>query len=66
MYRRVKKDAKDIPEQKAKKSSAEPQILTRSRVREHNKNKKRNSWLNRAIIIVVLLLVITIYAVLKW
>ncbi|MGO3731905.1 MAG: hypothetical protein ACTJHC_01885 [Vagococcus sp.] len=42
------------------------QLLTRSRVREFNKNKRRNAWLNTAIVIVGILLLITIYAVLKW
>ncbi|MDT2815140.1 cell wall synthase accessory phosphoprotein MacP [Vagococcus carniphilus] len=41
----------------------EDQILTRSRVREFNNNKKRNTWLNKAIIIVAILLAILIYAI---
>lgn len=42
------------------------QILTRSRVREHNQTKKTNTWLNTAIVIVVVLLGITLYAIAKW
>ncbi len=43
----------------------EDQILTRSRVRELNNNSKRNTWLNKAIIIVAILLAITIFAVFR-
>lgn len=60
MFRKEKEVKEEPPIQKE-----EPQILTRGRVREFNKNKKRNTWLNKAIIIVAILLVITIYAVLK-
>ncbi len=60
MFRKVKEeDAKKPSKQEA------PQILTRSRVREINKNAKRNTWLNKAIIIVAILLAIVIYAVFK-
>ncbi len=49
---------------KSKKSDTQSQqILTRGRVREHNKNEKRNAWLNRAIVIMVILLVIILYAI---
>ena len=58
---RKEKETKEEPPIK----NEEPQILTRSRVREHKNNKKRNTWLNKAIIIVAILLAITIYAVLK-
>lgn len=58
MFRKEKKEEPPV-------QNEEPQILTRSRVREHEKNKKRNTWLNKAIIIVAILLIITIYAVLK-
>ncbi len=47
------------------KKKEEDQILTRSRVRAISKNKKRNTWLNKAIVIVAILLAITIYAVFK-
>ncbi|MBO0420154.1 hypothetical protein [Vagococcus fluvialis] len=60
MFRKEKEVKEEPPIQKE-----EPQILTRGRVREFNKNKKRNTWLNKAIIIVAILLAITIYAVLK-
>lgn len=60
MFRKEKEVKEEPPIQKK-----EPQILTRGRVREFNKNKKRNTWLNKAIIIVAILLAITIYAVLK-
>lgn len=60
MFRKEKKVKEEPPIEKE-----EPQILTRGRVREFNKNKKRNTWLNKAIIIVAILLAITIYAVLK-
>ncbi|UDM80068.1 hypothetical protein [Vagococcus fluvialis] len=60
MFRKEKEVKEEPPIQKE-----EPQILTRGRVREFNKNKKRNTWLNKAIIIVAILLGITIYAVLK-
>lgn len=60
MFRKEKEVKEEPPIQKE-----EPQILTRGRVREFNRNKKRNTWLNKAIIIVAILLAITIYAVLK-
>ncbi|MEG2708814.1 MAG: hypothetical protein RR968_06735 [Vagococcus sp.] len=60
MFRKEKETNEEPPIKKE-----EPQILTRSRVREFKKNKKRNTWLNKAIIIVAILLAITIYAVLK-
>lgn len=60
MFRKEKEVKEEPPIQRE-----EPQILTRGRVREFNKNKKRNTWLNKAIIIVAILLAITIYAVLK-
>jgi hypothetical protein len=60
MFRKEKEVKEEPPIQKE-----EPQILTRGRVSEFNKNKKRNTWLNKAIIIVAILLAITIYAVLK-
>lgn len=72
MYRKVKnkettikKEQEELNQVKNQKTMSQ-QILTRSRVREFNKNKKRNAWLNKAIIIVVILLAITIYAVTKW
>ncbi|MEG2255058.1 MAG: hypothetical protein RSC33_07010 [Vagococcus sp.] len=60
MFRKEKETNEEPPIKKE-----EPQSLTRSRVREFKKNKKRNTWLNKAIIIVAILLAITIYAVLK-
>lgn len=48
------------------KKTKTQQILTRSRVREHNQTKKTNTWLNTAIVIVVVLLGITLYAIAKW
>ncbi|HCM90036.1 MULTISPECIES: hypothetical protein [Vagococcus] len=61
MFRKNKEsNVDDLPKKKV-----EEQILTRSRVRAINKNKKRNTWLNKAIVIVAILLAITIYAVLK-
>ena len=60
MFRKEKEIKEEPPIKKE-----EPQILTRGRVREFNKNKKRNTWLNKAIIIVAILLAITIYAVFK-
>jgi hypothetical protein len=41
MFRKEKEVKEEPPIQKE-----EPQILTRGRVREFNKNKKRNTWLN--------------------
>ncbi|MEG0254687.1 MAG: cell wall synthase accessory phosphoprotein MacP [Vagococcus sp.] len=62
MFRKNKEsNVSDSPQKKQ-----EDQILTRSRVREINKNKKRNTWLNKAIVIVAILLAIIIYAVLNW
>ncbi|MGX6965277.1 MULTISPECIES: hypothetical protein [Vagococcus] len=52
-------------EKPKKTDTTSQQILTRSRVREANKNEKRNAWLNRAIVIIVILLVITLYAIFK-
>lgn len=55
-----------MSKEKSKKSETKSQqILTRSRVREHNQTEKRNAWLNRAIVIMVILLVITLYAIFK-
>ena len=48
-----------------KTDTTSQQILTRSRVREANKYEKRKAWLNRAIVIIVILLVITLYAIFK-
>ncbi|AQP54440.1 hypothetical protein CBF34_02190 [Vagococcus penaei] len=69
MYRKVKNQTKqesnlNEPPKVTSKEETQ-QILTRSSVRKFKQNKKRNSWLNMAILIVVLLLGITIYAVLK-
>lgn len=61
MFRKNKESAMDD----SPKKKEEDQILTRGRVREINQNKKRNTWLNKAIVIVAILLAITIYAVLK-
>lgn len=62
MFRKNKESQmEDSPQKKE-----EDQILTRSRVREFNKNKKRNTWLNKAIVIVAILLAIIIYAVFNW
>ena len=52
-------------EKQKKSETTSQQILTRSRVREHNKNEQRNAWLNRAIVIIVILLVILLYAIFK-
>ncbi|MGY3766490.1 hypothetical protein ACWOAH_08100 [Vagococcus vulneris] len=74
MYRKEKKSkikndrSNPIDSQSAEKPSkkdSEPQILTRESVRAFKKNKKRNTWLNMAIIIVGILLAITIYAVFR-
>lgn len=59
---RKEKEIKEEPPMKQENQ----QILTRGRVREINKNKKRNTWLNTAIVIVAILLVITIYLVLNF
>lgn len=60
MFKKQKETSQETPQKTDNK-----QLLTRSRVREVNKNKKRNSWLNKAIIIVAILLALTIYAVFK-
>lgn len=60
MFKKQKEISQETPQKTDNK-----QLLTRSRVREVNKNKKRNSWLNKAIIIVAILLALTIYAVFK-
>lgn len=53
-----------MSKEKPKKSeTTSQQILTRSRFREAHKNEKRNAWLNRAIVIIVILLVIILYAI---
>ena len=59
---RKEKEIKEEPPMKQENQ----QILTRGRVREINKNKKRNTWLNTAIVIVAILLAITIYLVLNF
>lgn len=61
MFRKEKETKEEPPIKKE-----DPQILTRSRVREFKKNKERNSWLNKAIIIVAILLIVTIYFVLNF
>ena len=61
MFRKEKEVKEEPPIKKE-----DPQILTRSRVREFNKNKKRNTWLNTAIVIVAVLSVIPIYLVLNF
>lgn len=54
---KVKKEEND--------TTSQDQILTRSRVKEFQKTKKRNKWLNTAIIVVAILLAIMAYAVLN-
>ncbi|MGX7013742.1 hypothetical protein [Vagococcus silagei] len=58
-----------IRKEKVKKeehdTTSQDQILTRSRVKEFQKTKKRNKWLNTAIIVVAILLAIMAYAVLN-
>jgi len=39
------------------------QLLTRRRVKDYNQAKKRNRWLNLAIVVVIILLAITAYAI---
>ncbi|MGO2083874.1 hypothetical protein [Vagococcus sp.] len=46
-------------------SSSSDQLLTRSRVKEYNRNKKRNRWLNIAIVVVIVSLGLVIYAILN-
>lgn len=69
MFKKEKKQVKEVARDTQKPEEKKPtqqQLLTRSRVREFNKDKKRNTWLNKAIILVAILLIIMIYAILNY
>lgn len=69
MFKKEKKQVKEVARETQKPEEKKPmqqQLLTRSRVREFNKDKKRNTWLNKAIILVAILLIIMIYAILNY
>lgn len=68
MFKKEKRQPKEETDKQKQeeKKPAQQQILTRSRVREFNKDKKRNTWLNKAIILVAILLIIMIYAILNY